>query len=95
MTIAKFSTKGQLVVPKELRDAYAFTPGSEVEFVQEPDGLKLRLRKPAGVRRTTLAEVSGMLAGRYKGPPLSDDDIKRRLEAAVREKWRNEMGDPS
>jgi bifunctional DNA-binding transcriptional regulator/antitoxin component of YhaV-PrlF toxin-antitoxin module len=87
MTIARFSTKGQLVVPKELRDAYAFTPGSEVEFVPEPDGLKLRLRKPAGVRRTTLAEVSGMLAKHYKGPPLSDDDIKHRLEEAMQREW--------
>ncbi len=95
MTIAKFSTKGQLVVPKELRDAYAFTPGSEVEFVRDPDGLKIRLRKPPGLQRTTLAQVSGMLAGRYKGPLLSEAHIKRLLEEAAQKKWRDETGDAS
>jgi AbrB family looped-hinge helix DNA binding protein len=91
MTVARFSTKGQIVVPKELRDEYAFTPGSEVEFVREKDGLKMRPRKPPGIARTTVAEVSGMLAGRYNGPSLSEEDIKRRLEAAIRREWLGEQ----
>ena len=87
MTYAKFSTKGQLVVPKELRDLYGFVPGSEVEFVEEPDGLKIRIKKTSGTRRTTAAEVSGMLAAHYHGPVLSDEEINRRLEDAMRHEW--------
>lgn len=92
MTMGRFSTKGQIVVPKELRDEYAFAPGCEVEFVREKDGVKIKARKPPGIRRTTLSEVSGMLAGRYKGPALSDEEIKRRLTEGLKAKWRKEMG---
>lgn len=87
MTSAKFSTKGQLVVPKELREQYGFAPGSEVEFLEEPDGLKIRIKKPSSTRRRTAAEVSGMLAAHYQGPVLSDDEINHRLEEAMRQEW--------
>lgn len=87
MALAKFSTKGQLVVPKELRDMYGFVPGREVEFVEEPDGLKIKVKKPSGTRRSTAAEVSGMLAAHYHGPVLSDEEINRRLEEAMRHEW--------
>lgn len=92
MASARFSTKGQIVIPKELRDMFALTAGSEVELFVEADGIKLRAKAPDGIRRTTLSEVSGMLAGRYTGPPLLDDEIQKRLTDAARAKWQAEMG---
>jgi AbrB family looped-hinge helix DNA binding protein len=93
MAKGRFSTKGQIVIPKELRDEYAFAPGSEVEFVREKDGLKIRPGQPPSIRRTTLADVSGMLARHYNGPTLSDEEINRRLAEGIRAKWRKEMGE--
>jgi AbrB family looped-hinge helix DNA binding protein len=92
MTMGRFSTKGQIVIPKELRDAYAFAPGSEVEFVREKDGLKMRPLKQPGIRPTTLAEVSGMLAGYHAEPALTDDEIREKLAEGLRVKWRKDMG---
>lgn len=40
---AKISSKGQLVIPKELRDARGWTEGTELEF--EESGREIVLRK--------------------------------------------------
>lgn len=93
MSTARFSTKGQIVVPKKHRDAYAFDVGSEVEFVPEADGLKIRLRSKNGMARTTASEVSGILAPFYKGPALSAEDIALSLQSALRREWRDEAKD--
>jgi len=35
------TVKGQVTVPKELRDAFGWKAGDRVEFVHEPDGVKI------------------------------------------------------
>ena len=35
------TVKGQVTVPKELRDAFDLRPGEQVEFVPEEDGVKI------------------------------------------------------
>jgi AbrB family looped-hinge helix DNA binding protein len=35
------TVKGQITVPKELRDEFGWKPGDTVEFVREADGVKL------------------------------------------------------
>lgn len=48
--------KGQVVIPKGMRDRLGISPGSEVVFTQTPDGVLVR---PAA----GLAALRGMLAG--------------------------------
>lgn len=38
----KVTSKGQVTIPKEIRDEYGFLPGTEVEFVVDGDQIKVR-----------------------------------------------------
>ena len=37
----RVTTKGQVTIPKDIRDELGITPGSEVQFVRNKDGVKL------------------------------------------------------
>lgn len=84
---AKISSKGQLVLPKAVRDAHGLGPGSEVEVESVGDTivLKPRVRKPRKGRVYTLDEVAGML--KYNGPPVSIRDMDRAIEEEFRRRW--------
>ncbi len=60
---ALFTTKGQITIPKELRDKFGIEPGSEVDFVATPDGIRLRKvvdrTKPPGVLGCLKKELAG------------------------------------
>lgn len=72
------STKGQVVIPKALREACGWQPGISLTVEAVPQGLLLRPAKPAlFAQPCTLEEVLDAIA--YDGPPLSDDDIARAL----------------
>lgn len=47
MQKSRMTIKGQITVPKELRDAFGWGPGDEVVFVREADGVKLLARRAA------------------------------------------------
>jgi AbrB family looped-hinge helix DNA binding protein len=79
---AHVSSKGQVVIPKRLRDAKGIKAGSEVEFVGHPEGLLMRL--PVS-KRYKLADLVGCLP--YSGPPASDEKIKEAMEQGMRERW--------
>ena len=59
MDTTKLSAKGQVVLPKRVRDAHGWSPG--VEFIVEntPDGVVLRPK--SGKRLGRIAELAGML----------------------------------
>ncbi|MGE0500914.1 MAG: AbrB/MazE/SpoVT family DNA-binding domain-containing protein [Rhizobiaceae bacterium] len=40
----RVTTKGQVTIPKEIRDHLGIVPGSEVEFVREETGVVLKKR---------------------------------------------------
>lgn len=46
----KVTTKGQVTIPREVREQAGIFPGSEVEFVRAGDG-RVYLRKAAGKGR--------------------------------------------
>lgn len=41
----KITTKGQVTIPKEIRDQFGLLPGTEVEFVAEEGQVKVRKLK--------------------------------------------------
>ena len=61
--ITRLSTKGQIILPKSIRDSRAWAPGTEFTVEETGDGILLR---PAGrFPATDLGDVAGCL--RYKG----------------------------
>lgn len=62
METVKLSTKGQLVIPKEIRDAHHLAAGTEfaVSFV----GDEIRLTPLPMFPRTTVAATAGLLVKR-------------------------------
>lgn len=58
----RVGAKGQVVVPKELRDALGLQPGVEVEFERDGDAVRII---PAG------AAATHGLRGRYAGSGMA------------------------
>lgn len=77
--IARLSTRGQLVIPKELRDRRGWREGTEVEIIECGDELRLR---PASPRRKIPAKQAFAEARRilnYQGPFYSDAENDQAL----------------
>ena len=72
----KLSTKGQLIIPKEVRERLGWRAGTELEV--EERGAEVILRPPVVVPATSLDGLKGC-AG-YRGPRRTLED----MEAAVR-----------
>lgn len=66
--------KGQVVIPKELRDELGIEPGDEVSFWLEGDHVAVR---PRAFRRP--------LRGRFAGADLSEDLLAERQRERQRE----------
>lgn len=73
--MSKITSKGQVTIPKEIRDDFGFLPGTEIEFVRDGDDIRVR-KLPGGRSRgdeivERLRKAGG---GKYK---LSTEEIMR------------------
>ncbi len=71
MSTLLVSSKGQIVLPAELRRRLGMGAGARIEVLEESDGLKLRV-----VRSVATADI-GSMAGLVKAPVRG---VPRRLE---------------
>jgi AbrB family looped-hinge helix DNA binding protein len=69
MSTSTLTSKGQVTVPKEIRDRLGLRPGHQLSFEIEPDG-KLVVR----VKTVALSSLAGMLRRRGKKQTLRDLD---------------------
>ncbi|MDP9053921.1 MAG: AbrB/MazE/SpoVT family DNA-binding domain-containing protein [Acidobacteriota bacterium] len=78
MEITRLSTKGQIILPRIIRDAKAWRPGTEFTVEETKDGILLRAAKsfPA----TEIDQVAGCLSSRQKAK------MPAQMNAAVRRK---------
>ena len=85
---ARISSKGQLVLPKAVRDEFGLVAGSEVDIESKGDRIVLRPRSGESKARRvyTVEEVAGML--KYDGPPVSIRDMDRAVDEMFRREWR-------
>lgn len=75
MPSSKLSTKGQLVVPKEVRDYLKVRPGDRIDFVVREDGQVLMRPAVLDVR-----ELRGLLR-REGRPAVSIEEMNRAVRA--------------
>ena len=80
MAIATMTTKGQITIPKEIRDALRLKPGDRVDFVLGKDGSALL--RPA---TRSILDLCGML--KYDGPPITIEQMDEGIAKAVVERF--------
>ena len=85
---AKISSKGQVVVPKDIRDRLGLSEGSEVEFVEEQDGVMLKRIRALDEMFPPIT-TEEFLARRVKwtSKHVSVEDMNRAVEAEARRMW--------
>lgn len=76
------STKGQVILPKTVRDERGWKPGTKLTVEETPDGVLLK-REPL-FPPTTLEEVYGCL--KYDGPPKTLKEMDAGIDEEVRER---------
>ena len=67
------STKGQIVLPAELRRRLGMGAGARIEVLEESDGLKLRVVRP--VATVDLTSMAGMVKAPARGTPRRLEDF--------------------
>jgi len=77
------STKGQVVLPKAIRDRKGWGAGKELIVEETRDGVLLRAARPFAP--TKPEEVFGALS--HHGKRLSDEDIEKALHAAAKRRY--------
>jgi AbrB family looped-hinge helix DNA binding protein len=60
---ARVTSKGQVTIPKELRDKFGIEPGVQVDFVAATDGIRLRKVVDRSKRRGVFGCLKKELAG--------------------------------
>ena len=85
MEKTRLSSKGQVVIPKALRDAHGWEEGTEFTVEEASDGILLKPERRKPFPRKTIDEVIGC-AG-YKGPPKTLEDMQRGIDEALAERW--------
>lgn len=79
------STKGQVILPKAIRDQRHWTPGTRLSVESTPDGVLLKatpLFEPRGID-----DVFGSM--RHKGQALSLDDMDAAIAAEAKRRARD------
>lgn len=83
MTIATvtLSSKGQVVIPKEIREELHWDAGTELTLVSNASGVTIKaMPKKTG---RNLADLIGML--KHDGPPLATEELCRPVELSDEE----------
>jgi AbrB family looped-hinge helix DNA binding protein len=79
MEITRLSTKGQIILPRNIRDSRAWGPGTRFTVEESGDGILLR---PANrFPESSLDEVAGSLRSKGKPKTLTQmrDAVKREV----------------
>lgn len=74
------STKGQVILPKAIRDQRRWSAGTRLTVEETPEGVFLRAAPL--FPETTIDEVVGIL--RHEGKPLSLDDMDAAVAAEAK-----------
>jgi antitoxin PrlF len=73
MTAITVSSKGQIVLPAAFRKRLGLVAGSQLEAIDEADGLRLVVSR--AIQTTTIAASAGLIKAPTKGKPRSLSDF--------------------
>ena len=80
-TSTRMSTKGQLIIPKSIRDHYGWRAGSRLIVEDLGDGVRLR---SADIPETTLDDLIG--CADYEGPRRSLEEMEEAIARGARDR---------
>ncbi len=83
MESTRLSSKGQVIIPKALRDAHHWQAGQELIAINTGDGILLKPKKP--FQETKLEDVAGCLS--YEGKAKTLDELDNAIRQGVLEQW--------
>lgn len=83
METTRLSSKGQIIIPKSVREAHRWAPGTEFIVEDTPQGILLTPRRL--FPETRLEDGLGCTG--YRGPTLSPEEIERRLAEDLSRDW--------
>lgn len=84
---AKVSSKGQIVLPKAIRDAHGLEAGSELELIEDGENIILKpIRSSKVVKRISIDEFLENRI-RYDGPPITDEMIRQAIDEEAKRRW--------
>ena len=70
--VPRVTTKGQVTIPKEIRDALGIEPGDEIVFEEDESGYRIQKKEP------TTAEGEDPFE-KYRGSAESDETMPERM----------------
>jgi AbrB family looped-hinge helix DNA binding protein len=83
------SAKGQVVIPKDVRDALGLKPGQVLDVQRTMNGVLLSIADQKSGR--TADEVFARLreiAPKWEGPPVTDGMMDAAIDTMFRETWK-------
>ena len=81
MATTVISSKGQVIIPKPIREGHHWKPGQRLEVIDSGDGILLKPASP--FPKTSVEEVSGCL--NYKGKAKSLAEMEEAIARGVKE----------
>lgn len=80
MQTTRLSSKGQVIIPKEIRSRHHWEPGQELQAIDTGDGILLRPASP--FPETTLREVASCLS--YSGKAKTLEEMEEAIKKGAR-----------
>jgi len=85
------SAKGQVVIPKDVRDALGLLPGQQLEVVRSGNGVLLRpMLQKSGRSFDEITAHIREIAPPWQEPPVSIDEMNAAVDRMFREEWKAE-----
>lgn len=82
MSALTVSSKGQIVLPAALRRRLGLGVGAQLEVLEEADGLRLRVLRPAAT--FDLSQLAGMVKAPSRGTARKLEDFQPALDSKAR-----------
>jgi AbrB family looped-hinge helix DNA binding protein len=83
MARTRLSSRGQVIIPKAVRDRQGWRPGVELEVEDRGNAVMLRPAKP--FPPTKFEDVRGCL--KHEGPPITIEEMDEAVAREARRMW--------
>jgi len=80
MLTTKLSSKGQVIIPKEIRNRHRWETGQVLQAIDTDDGILLRPSSP--FPETTMKEVASCLS--YSGKTITIEEMEAAIKKGAR-----------